>query len=405
MLSGLTASQTYWKGFFVLFLVTVGIRTSAKGTFVHFRMLEKRRLYDDEFDAYITRAPRNCLIPTCASFHRKVIVMATNQPVDLTLVAAYLHNLQLALVNDQLQHAELLLAHALKLMAPALTSHYPALLPADLPILLSAGVGLDPGKKRRGKPNEDFVFAAHGTVAPTHEPFGLFVVTDGMGGHVNGQEASCLATKTIVDDVLPQVRAGLMDGASWGELLRHGVEKANFAIYQRNQQLSGSSMGTTVTAALVVGPEVFVANVGDSRTYLQRSGVLQRLTRDHSVVADGIIEPLDIYTHPKRNEITRCLGAGPSVEVDVFREPLQDGDALLLCSDGLWEMVPDERQLANVLTSSWASADYMAERLVQLALAAGGLDNIGLVVVQVRIEDITGLQTIITPREGTLLSA
>jgi protein phosphatase len=167
-------------------------------------------------------------------------------------------------------------------------------------------------------------------------------------------------------------------------------------------------MGTTVTAALVVGPEVFVANVGDSRAYLERWGILRQLTRDHSTVAqmvvDGIIEPVDVYTHPKRNEITRCLGASPSVEVDMFCELLQDGDVLLLCTDGLWEMVPDGQQLVNVLSSSWASADYMAERLVQLALAAGGLDNIGLVVVLVRIEDISGLQTIISPLEGTALT-
>jgi len=336
--------------------------------------------------------------------------MATNQPVDLALVGAYLHNLQLALVNDQPQHAELLLAHALHLMAPALTGQHPAVVPTDLPIQLSAGVGLDSGKKRRGKPNEDCVFAAQGTVAPTQEPFGLFVVADGMGGHVNGQEASRLAIETIVDTILPLVRAGMMDDASWGELLRNGVERANLVVYQRNQQLSGSSMGTTVTAALTVGPEAFVANVGDSRTYLYRPrrGLVQ-LTRDHSTVAQlvemGAITRDEIYIHPRRNEIYRSLGAAPSVEVDVFRETLQDGDALLLCSDGLWEMVPDEQQLVGVLSSSWASADYMTERLVQLALAAGGLDNIGLVVVRVRIEDITGLQTIITPREGTLLSA
>ncbi len=336
--------------------------------------------------------------------------MATNQLVDLALVGAYLHNLQLALVNDQPQHAELLLAHALHLMAPALTHQHPAVLPTDLPIQLSAGVGLDPGKKRRGKPNEDFVFAAQGTVAPRREPFGLFVVADGMGGHVNGQEASRLAIETIVDTILPLVRAGMMDDASWDELLRHGVERANLAVYQRNQQLSGSSMGTTVTAALIVGPETFVANVGDSRTYLYRPGQgLAQLTHDHSTVAQlvemGAITRDEIYIHPRRNEIYRSLGAAPSVEVDIFRETLHDGDVLLLCSDGLWEMVPDEQQLADVLSSSWASADYMAERLVQLALAAGGLDNIGLVVVRVRIEDITGLQTIITPREGTLLSA
>ncbi len=334
--------------------------------------------------------------------------MATNHPVDLAIVEAYLHNLQLALLNDQPRHAELLLAHALQLMAPAFTSRYPALLPTDVAIQFSAGVGLDTGNKRRGKPNEDFVFAAEGAVAALQEPFGLYVVADGLGGHVNGQEASCLATETIVDYVLPQVRAGQMDGTSWGELLRHGVERANATVYQRNQQLAGSSMGTTVTAALVVGPEVFVINVGDSRTYLQRSGVLRQVTRDHStvaqMVADGIIEPIDVYTHPKRNEITRCLGASPSVEVDMFRELLQDDDVLLLCTDGLWEMVPDVKQLVNVLSSSWASDDYMAERLVQLALAAGGLDNIGLVVVLVRIEDIAGLQTIISPLEGTALT-
>jgi PPM family protein phosphatase len=334
--------------------------------------------------------------------------MATDQPVDLALVGAYLHNVQLALLNDQPRHAELLLAHALHLMAPAFTSRYPVLLPTDVANQLSAGVGLDTGKKRCGKPNEDFVFAARGTIPTIQEPFGLYVVADGLGGHVNGQEASCLATETMVDYVLPRLREGQMDGASWGELLRNGVERANAAVYQRNQQLSGSSMGTTVTAALVVGPEVFVANVGDSRAYLERSGVLRQLTRDHStvaqMVADGIIEPVDVYTHPKRNEITRCLGASPSVEVDVFHELLQDGDVLLLCTDGLWEMVPDGQQLVNVLSSSWASADYMAERLVQLALAAGGLDNIGLVVVLVRIEDISGLQTIISPREGTALN-
>src|SRR2546421_4788080 len=128
------------------------------------------------------------------------------------------------------------------LMTPALTGQHRAFLPTAPPIQLSGGVGLDPGKKRQGKPNEDFVFAAQGTVAATHEPFGLFVVADGIGGHVNGQEASRLAIETIVDSVLPQVRAGQMDGSTWGELLRNGVERANVVVYQRNQQLACSSM-------------------------------------------------------------------------------------------------------------------------------------------------------------------
>jgi serine/threonine protein phosphatase PrpC len=404
-------SLAYTEGLFCAFfwLCQIDARTGARRSLLRFSDAGKEETYDD-FDACITRVARNCDIPTRAFPQRKVIVMAANQPVDLALVGAYLHNLQLALVNDQPQHAELLLAHTLQLLAPALSGQHPAFLPTDLPIQFSAGVGLDPGKKRQGKPNEDFVFAAQGTIVPTQEPFGLFVVADGMGGHVNGQEASHLAIETIVDEVLPRVREGQVDGVSWGELLRHGVECANAAVYQRNQQLSGSSMGTTVTAALIVGPEAFVANVGDSRTYLYRPGQgLAQLTRDHSTVAQlvemGAITREEIYIHPRRNEIYRSLGASLSVEVDVFRETLQDGDALLLCSDGLWEMVPDEQQLVGVLSSSWASADYMAERLVQLALAAGGLDNIGLVVVRVGIEDITGLQTITTPRERALLSA
>jgi serine/threonine protein phosphatase PrpC len=176
------------------------------------------------------------------------------------------------------------------------------------------------------------------------------------------------------------------------------VEVANAAIYQRNLQLSPSSMGTTVTAALLVGAEVYIANVGDSRTYLLRSGALRQLTKDHSLVGqmvrEGIISPDEIFTHPRRNEIYRCLGVTASVEVDVFCEPLQDGDVLLLCSDGLWEMIPDAQEIVGVLSASWLSADTMVKKLVQLALQAGGLDNIGLVVVQVGIKDITGVQTI-----------
>jgi len=334
--------------------------------------------------------------------------MAMSQPVDFALVEAYLLNMRFALENEQPHHAELLLGHVVDLLAPVLAVQPSGSSEAHLPVQLSAGVGLDPGKKRQGKPNEDFPFFAQGVTA-LKEPYGLFLVADGMGGHTHGQEASRLAVETIVDTVLPLIVGGQMSGSSWGDLLRYGVERANTVISQRTLQLAPSSMGTTVTAVLVVGAEAFVANVGDSRAYLHRSGVLRQITRDHSVVAklaaDGIIEPGDIYTHPKRNEIYRCLGAAESVEVDVFRQLLQDGDLLLLCSDGLWEMIPDERQIADVLSASWIAAGTMTEKLVQLALQAGGLDNISLIVVQVRFEDITGMQTIIGPFAGTAQTA
>jgi serine/threonine protein phosphatase PrpC len=326
-----------------------------------------------------------------------------NQPIDLALVKAYLQNLRFALVNEQLQHAEMLLAHVSELLFCQACTPPPFQ-------FLSAGIGLDPGKKRRNRPNEDFAFAEVGFTGK-QEPFGLFLVADGIGGHVNGQEASCLATETIVDHVLPQVREQQDLDASWGELLREGVERANAAIYKRNQQLSYTSfsMGTTVTVALIVGVEVCVANVGDSRTYLQRSGELKQLTHDHSIVAqmviDGFLKPEDIYTHPQRNVICRSLGNTSTVAVDVFHEQLQDGDRLLLCSDGLWEMLPKQQQIANVLSTPTATAEYMTEKLVQLALEAGGLDNIGLVVVQVnKYIDIAGLQTIIPLGEKALIA-
>lgn len=320
------------------------------------------------------------------------------QPVDLALIGAYLHNLQLALVNDQPQHAELLLAHTMELMAPVLAGQYAALHSTDLPILLTAGVGLDPGKKRQGKPNEDFVFVAQGLTA-WQEPFGLFVVADGMGGHASGQEASRLAIQAMVDFLLPKLSGGRsMREEALKNLLTEGAQRANQAVYQRNME-ARADMGTTMTAALIAGANAYVANVGDSRTYLYREpeGLIQ-VTRDHSVVADllaaGSILPDEVYTHPERNKIYRSLGEKVDVEVDTFQVSLQDGDTLLLCSDGLWEMVR-EWQIAAILAASGNGADHKTEKLVQLALAAGGLDNIGLAVIQVRI-DVTGLPTIIS---------
>ena len=365
-----------------------------------------KRIPNEAFSLCITANSHRCRIPPpCPPLPRKVNAMAMSNPVDFALIEAYLQNMRFALENEQPQHAELLLRHVVDLLAPVLAASPVGVSTALPPVQLTAGVALDHGKKRQGRPNEDFPFVAQG-VTSHDEPYGLFLVADGMGGHTHGQEASRLAVETIADMVLPQMRADQLSGSSWGDLLREAVGCANAAIYQRNLQLAPASMGTTVTAALIVGAEAFVANVGDSRAYLHRSGVLRQITRDHSVVArlaaEGIIEPGDVYTHPKRNEIYRCLGADASVEVDVFHHLLQDGDLLLLCSDGLWEMLPDERQIAGVLSAPLLSADTMTEKLVQLALCAGGQDNISLVVVQVRVEDVAGLQTIISPCSAAL---
>ena len=145
-------------------------------------------------------------------------------------------------------------------------------------------------------------------------------------------------------------------------------------------------MGTTITAAVVVDLTAFVANVGDSRTYLYREPEgLRKITNDHSVVAylveTGIIKPDDIYTHAQRNRIYRNLGAKPVIQVDVFMEHLQPGDTLLLCSNGLWEMVRDPA-IQQILRNG-ADPTETSRALIEAALVGGGADNVSVIVVQV----------------------
>ncbi len=167
---------------------------------------------------------------------------------------------------------------------------------------LVVGTRTDPGIKRKHKPNEDSLFAMQGARTQNTQPeqFGLFVVADGMGGHANGQDASRLAIQTIINYVLPILSAGgEMNDEGFVKLLSDGVQQANHAVNQNNQERR-ADMGTTMTAALVAGSMAYVANVGDSRTYLYREPEgLTKITHDHSVVASlvdaGVIKPDDIY--------------------------------------------------------------------------------------------------------------
>ena len=264
---------------------------------------------------------------------------------------------------------------------------------------LIVGTSSNPGIKRQHKPNEDSLFAAEGmlnnnTQAPQ---FGLFVIADGMGGHANGQEASRLAIKTITETLMPRLTGNeAFSNDDFAKLLADGVQQANQAVHERNME-HHADMGTTMTATLVVGSIAYMANVGDSRTYLYRlPDGLKKVTNDHSVVASlveaGIIKPDDIYTHPKRNQIYRSLGEKPVVDVDTFRVPLQPGDKIVLCSDGLWDMVRDPI-IENVLNTV-PDPTLTRHALIQAALDGGGEDNVSVIVVHIADSPQGGLSSV-----------
>jgi serine/threonine protein phosphatase PrpC/Na+-transporting methylmalonyl-CoA/oxaloacetate decarboxylase gamma subunit len=276
---------------------------------------------------------------------------------------------------------------------------------------LAVGTRSDRGIKRKHKPNEDSLFAMQGARTNDSQPqqFGLFVVADGMGGHANGQDASLLAIQTMIDFMLPRVTTGeQMSDEDFLRLLSDGVQHANQAVHARNLE-ERADMGTTMTTALVVGATAYIANVGDSRTYLYREGQgLRKITNDHSVVASlveaGIIQPDDIYTHPKRNQIYRSLGEKPVVEVDTFSVDLQAGDKLLLCSDGLWDMVRDP--LIQRVLSKPNDPDEIGKELIKAALDGGGEDNVSVIIAQFSEMDahtgLTGVQLLAKPEGVTV---
>ena len=256
-------------------------------------------------------------------------------------------------------------------------------------LVLQVGSQTDPGLRRKDRPNEDSIFVTQGIIpsaSASPKPFALLMVADGMGGHEHGQEASQLAIKSLVTYVSGSLHSQQKRTGDFLSLLREGVEHANCAVYERNQELR-TKMGTTMTVCLVVDTTAYVAHVGDSRCYLYHKPTgLTQITQDHSVVAAlvaaGVIQPEDIYTHPSRNLIYRCLGEKSHLEVDTFTVQLASGDTLLLCSDGLWEMVRDQ-QIAAILTTPIPTPSDTAHTLIQAALAGGGEDNVSAIVARV----------------------
>ena len=223
------------------------------------------------------------------------------------------------------------------------------------------------------------------------ETMGFYVVADGVGGHDCGEVASRIAVgamahtlaNMLVQPALEHV-VNMPDKDTYTNMLEDAVRAANKAIAAERLVHEADNMSTTLTAALVIGSFAYVANVGDSRTYLFRQNKLTPLTVDHSLVARlvaiGMIGPDEVYTHPQRSAIYRALGDEQDFQVDTFFQPLLPEDQLVLCSDGLWEMVHDP-EMETILANALSPQDA-CDTLVSRANLHGGEDNISVIVVQ-----------------------
>lgn len=270
------------------------------------------------------------------------------------------------------------------------------------------GYGLsDTGRVRQN--NEDVYLVGelsrtlivHGTNVPQpdatygeHRGY-IFLVADGVGGHQAGEIASRLSTTSIERFLLNTLRRfthlNLSDEQVALRDLQTALGRADAHLFhQADQHPEWQGMGCTMTLALVIGRRLFIAHAGDSRCYIHSNGELRQLTRDHTVAAEmarhGIITPEEQANHPWRHMVTNLLGGNePGVRVDVMRVDLDPNDLLLLCSDGLYEMVPDA-DIAAILGEG-QSPEAICRRLVDEANQRGGKDNVTVVVARVEQED------------------
>ena len=213
----------------------------------------------------------------------------------------------------------------------------------------------------------------------------LFIIADGMGGHKAGEVASKLAVEIISSSFENQIKNIEMDDNSIINAIKNSIWRANDEIYRKsieNEEYSG--MGTTVTMAYETNGNIFIGHVGDSRAYLLRDNTLYQITKDHSLVEElvknGSITREEARFHPQKNIITRAVGTDKEVEIDLIVKEKSKGDILLLCTDGLTNMLNDEEIKELLIIND--DMQKACELLVQLSNEKGGLDNISVVAIK-----------------------
>ena len=237
----------------------------------------------------------------------------------------------------------------------------------------------DVGRKR--KINQDYVYVSD---KPVGNLPNLFVVADGMGGHNAGDFASSFAVRVVVESVEGDVDYNPI------KVIRHAIETANDELLRQAEKSSSmAGMGTTMVAATIVGSYAYVANVGDSRLYVMDSQ-LHQVTKDHSLVQEmvrlGQMDPQSAKNHPDKNIITRAVGVSEKVKIDIFERQLRAGEYIILCSDGLTNMVEDS-VILQILHGAGSLSDK-AERLIELANKNGGKDNITVIIIEPNSDEV-----------------
>ena len=204
----------------------------------------------------------------------------------------------------------------------------------------------------------------------------LYGIADGMGGYAHGGVASSLALETFFETFYAA------NGVPPSQKLRVGIQNANLSVYQTAQRLNAGRMGTTLTAVNIVGRKLYVAHIGDSRAYLIRDKKSKCLTNDHTRVGElvrmKVLSPEKVRTHSQRSMLDKCLGMELFVQADIFQVPIQPGDIIVLCSDGVWATIEDE-EFARLVTES-TEPDNLCRQIVELAMERDSDDNLSIIV-------------------------
>lgn len=245
------------------------------------------------------------------------------------------------------------------------------------------------GNHRARNEDSTYLFTAESGGEVPLLPLGLYIIADGMGGHHDGHEASKKVSRLVASNVLEQIYMPMLDTRRTASSIQHKpiLEVMSDAIQTANQEIynpePSKDSGTTLTAGLIFGQRIFIAHIGDSRAYLLVDGELTLATTDHSYVRRlidaGQLTEEEAAVHPQRNMLYKAVGQGGTLEIDTFTRSLPKEGMLVLCSDGLWGLVNDS-DMREVITSD-RSYQAMVDELVEMALRAGGHDNVSVVLV------------------------